>query len=103
LREVPEHDTDHCEADERGNRCGVTFEIAGSLYDLQLPRSGAPDCERHLFTGIAAVSKDALDKWKRSSRPAQQLKCSITVLNIGRMNDDVPGCRPPCHGSECAV
>jgi hypothetical protein len=61
----------------------------GSLYDLQLPRSGAPDHERHLSTGIATVSKDALDEWEQSSRPAQQLKCSITVLNIGGMNDDV--------------
>jgi hypothetical protein len=34
----------------------------GSLYDLQLPSSGAPDHDRHLFTGIAAISKDALDE-----------------------------------------
>jgi hypothetical protein len=27
--QAPEHDADHCEADERGNRCGVAFEIAG--------------------------------------------------------------------------
>jgi hypothetical protein len=68
---TPEHDADHCEADERDNRCGVAFEIAGeptvatdpgkgslhepslgqdleaigigSLYDLQLPRSSAPN------------------------------------------------------------
>jgi hypothetical protein len=38
-------------------------------------------------TNVATVV--ALDEWEQSSRPAQQLKCSITVLNIGRMNDDV--------------
>jgi len=42
-----------------------------------------------LPTGIAAISKDALDEREQSSRLAQQLKCSITVLNIGGMNDDV--------------
>jgi hypothetical protein len=29
-----------------------------------------PDHERHLFTGIATVSKDALDEWEQSPRPA---------------------------------
>jgi len=32
----------------------------GSLYNLQLPRSGAPDNERHPCTCIATVGKDAL-------------------------------------------
>jgi hypothetical protein len=31
--------------------------VSGSLYDLQLPRSGAPDNERHLCTCIATLGK----------------------------------------------
>ena len=61
----------------------------GSLYDLQLPSSDAPDHERHLFTGIAAISKDAFDEGEQSSRPAQQLEGTVAVLNISRMDDDV--------------
>jgi hypothetical protein len=38
---------------------------------------------------FSTVSKDALDEWEQSPRPAQQLNRSITVLNIGRMNDDI--------------
>ena len=38
---------------------------------------------------VSAISKDAFDERKQSSRPAQQLEGTVTVLNIGRMNDDV--------------
>ena len=115
--QASEHDADHGEADECGDGGGVTFEIAaqpavaadpserplddpslgqdfeasnvGSLHDLQLPRSGAPDHERHLLASIATISEDALDEWKQSPRTAQQMEGSITVLHIGRMNHDV--------------
>ena len=114
---APEHDADHGEADECGNCCGIALKVAGqtavatdpgkrpldnpslgqnfeaagirSLHDLQFPCSCAPDDERHLLTGIATISKNALDEWEQSSRPAQQMECSVTVLNIGRMDDDV--------------
>ena len=81
---------------------GQHFEATGigSLYDLQLPCSGLADHERHLFPGIATVSEDALNEWEQSSRPAQQLKCPIMVLNIGRMKQRRstrdPACRPGC-------
>ncbi len=113
----PEHDADHSEANESDNRCGIAFEVTrqaaiaanpgecpfdnpslgqhceadavGSLHDLQLPRSSAPNDERHLFAGIATISKDALDEWEQSSRPMQQQESAVTVLNIGRMNHNV--------------
>ena len=61
----------------------------GSLHDFQLPCSGAPHNERHLVSGISAIGKNALDEREQSARPAQKMECSITVLNVGRMNNDV--------------
>ena len=61
----------------------------GSLHDLQLPCSCAPDNERHLLSGIAPISKDAFDEREQSSCPAQQQEGAVTVLNIGGMNDNV--------------
>jgi hypothetical protein len=34
-------------------------------------------------------AKNALDEREQSARPAQKMECSITVLNVGRMNNDV--------------
>ena len=45
--------------------------------------------ERHLASRVSAVGKDALDEREQSSRPTQQMEGAVTVLNIGRMNDDV--------------
>ena len=115
--EPPEHDTDHGEADEGGDSHSVTLEVAsqaaiatdpgerpfdnppfgqdlearnvGSLHDLQLPCSCSPDNERHLLSGIATISKDAFDKREQSSCPAQQQEGTVTVLNVGGMNDNV--------------
>ena len=64
-------------------RCG------GSLHDLQLPRPGAPDDERHLLSGVATISKDTLDEREQSSRSAQQVERSIAVLNVRGMDDNV--------------
>jgi len=65
----------------------------GSLHDFQLPCPGAPHNERRLVSGISAIGKNALDEREQSARPAQKIECSITVLNVGRMNiagiDDV--------------
>jgi len=96
--EPPEHDADHGEADKGDDRCGVAFEVTrqaaiatdpgerpfdnpsfgqdlepgnvGSLHDLQPPGTGAPDDQRHLLSGVATISKDALDKGEHLSRPA---------------------------------
>jgi len=61
----------------------------GSLHDFQLPSPGPPHNERHLVSGISAIGKNALDEREQSARPAQKMECSITVLNVGRMNNDV--------------
>jgi hypothetical protein len=37
---------------------------------------------------ISAISKDALDERKHSSCPTQQLKGTVTVLNISGRHDD---------------
>ena len=112
----PEHDADHGEANERGDGCGVALKVASqaaiatdpgkrpfdnppfgqhlesgnvrSLDDLQSPGTGAPTVN---VTGVprTAVIKDAFDEREQSSRPTQQVESTITVLNIGGMNDDV--------------
>ena len=61
----------------------------GSLHNLQLPCPSAPHDERHLLSRIATVGKDALDEGEQSACPAQQMECSIAVLNVGGMNDNV--------------
>jgi hypothetical protein len=50
---------------------------------------GAPHDERHLVSGISAIGENALDEREQSARPAQKMECSVTVLNVGRMNNDV--------------
>src|SRR5215210_5241881 len=110
------HDADHGETNECGNGCGVALEIAsqaaiaadpgkgafdnpslgqdleacriGSLHDLQSPGAGAPGDERHLRACVSAISKDALDERKHSSRPSQQEEGSIAVLHISGMDHD---------------
>ena len=117
LQHPPEQDADHGEADEGGDSPSIMLEVAsqaaiatdpgerpfdnppfgqdlearnfGSLHDLQLPCSCAPDNERHLLSGIATISKDAFDEREQSSCPAQQQQGAVTVLNIGGMNDNV--------------
>jgi hypothetical protein len=61
----------------------------GSLHDFQLPCSRSPDDERHLLSGIATISKDAVDKREQSPCSAQQQEGTVTVLNIGGMNHNV--------------
>jgi hypothetical protein len=62
---------------------------SGALHDLQLPGSGAPDYERHLASGIAAIGENAFDEREQPPRPAQQAQGAVTILNIGRMHDDI--------------
>src|SRR5262245_64941885 len=38
---------------------------------------------------LATVGKDALDEGEQSACPTQQMECSIAVLNVGGMNDNV--------------
>jgi hypothetical protein len=44
-----------------------------------------PNGQRHLASGISAVSKNALDERKQSPRLTQQVESTITVLNFGGM------------------
>src|ERR1700677_4403602 len=114
---APEHDADHGETDEGSNGSCIAFEVAcqpavtadpcerpfdyppfrqyfksgsaRSLDDLHSPSAGVPYSECHLASGIAAISKDAFDEGEQSSCSAQQMESTITVLNVGRMNDDI--------------
>ncbi len=113
----PEHDADHGEADERSDGGGVAFEVARqtavaadpcerplddpafwqnlksgnvrSPDDLQAPSTGAPNGQCHLASGISAISKNVFDEREQSSGSAQQMESTITILNVGRMNDDI--------------
>ena len=57
---------------------GQGFESgrAGSLHDLQFPRSGAPDDECRLLACVSAIRKDPLDEGKHASRP-----CMVDIVN----------------------
>lgn len=87
-----EHDADHCEADEGGDGCRITFEVAtettvtadpcegslhdpsfwhddeamkvGALDDLDLPASGGDNRSRHFWSLISRVGEDAFDERK---------------------------------------
>ena len=113
----PEHDADHGEADERSDGGGIAFEVARqtavaadpcerplddpafwqnlksgnvrSLDDLQSPSTGSPYGQCHLASGISAISKNVFDEREQSSGSAQQMESTITILNVGRMNDDI--------------
>ena len=63
------------------------------LGSAALPRSrastGAPNGQCHLASGISAISKNVFDEREQSSGSAQQMESTITILNVGRMNDDI--------------
>ena len=115
--EAPEHDADHGETNEGSNSGGVALKVAcqasvatdpserpfdypafwqnlksgsvRSLDDLHSPSAGAPYGHCHLASGIPAISKNAFDEREQFSCPAQQMESTITVLNVGWMNDDI--------------
>src|SRR5215204_4045274 len=98
--EAPEHETDHCETDERGRLASVTLVVAcqpttaadpgqGALHDpsfrqhdelvpvaaahdLKLPTAGAGDGGLHLLPLIAGVADVALDEREAPSGLAEQ-------------------------------
>src|ERR1700751_423057 len=87
---IQTHTWQHCTGVDDPS-LGQDFESGsmGSLDDFQLPCPGAPHNERRLVSGISAIGENTLDERKQSARPAQKTECSITVLNVGRMNNDV--------------
>src|SRR6516164_71911 len=82
-------DPSECPFDDPSFGQDLETDGLGSLYNLQLPCPGAPHDERHLLSRIATVGKDALDEGEQSACSAQQMECSIAVLNVGGMNDNV--------------
>ena len=114
---APEHNADHGETDEGSNGCGIALEVASqaavaadpcerplddpsfwqdlksgsirSLDDLQSPNAGAPYGQCHFGSSKSTVSRNTFDEREQSSRPTQQARSTVAVLNIGRMNDDV--------------
>ena len=83
--------TDPCKRSLDNPSFGQHLEASSvrSLDDFQSPDTRAPHGQSHLASRVSAISKNSLDEREHSSRPAQQMEGTITVLNIGRMNDDV--------------
>ena len=113
----PEHDADHGEADERSDGGGISFEVARqttvaadpcerplddpafwqnlksgnarSPDDLQAPAPVRQTVHASVPSGISAISKNVFDEREQSSGSAQQMESTITILNVGGMNDDI--------------
>jgi hypothetical protein len=60
----------------------------GSLHDFQLPWPRCAAQRTRSLSPLSAMGENALDEREQSARPAQKMECSITVLNVGRMNND---------------
>lgn len=116
--QASEHDADHGEADEGCGGSRVALEVAreasvatdpgeGSLDDptfgendeamqlvalddLQLPSTGLGDGRGGLRSLITRIGENALDKGKEATgAPVENERRAITILHVGRMNDDV--------------
>lgn len=109
-----EHDADHGEAKESGDGCCVAFEVAretaipadpgesplddpslrqddetvkiGAFDNLDLPASRGGDRLRHFRSLVSGIGKYSLDERKPPPHLAQQIACTVTILNIGRQN-----------------
>jgi hypothetical protein len=62
-------------------------EIA-ALDDLEPPRTALGDSLRHFRPLVATIGVDALDKGEGATGLPQHGSGTVTVLNIGGMNDD---------------
>src|SRR5262245_23406294 len=65
----------------RNRQHGIVSRFPTSM--LRCATRPAPSCLRHI-----RHRQNALDEREQSARAAQKMECSITVLNVGRMNDD---------------
>lgn len=62
----------------------------GALDDLELPGSGLRDLGGHGRPLVVGIGEDALDVWEAASgAPIEDQARAVTVLHIGRMDDDV--------------
>jgi hypothetical protein len=116
--QAAEHDADHREPDEGGDSARISLEIArqaaiaadpgqGSfddpalgqddefvqfvaLDDLDRPMAGAGCGVRDAGSLVTGIGEDALDKGEQAAgAPVENQSRPITILNVGRMNDDV--------------
>ena len=116
LRQAPEHDADHCEADEGCDGSGVALEVSceataaadpgdgsfddpslrddletdcsvGALNDVDHPGAGFRRGLSGFRTLVAAVGIDAFDERKQAARTSiEDQRNAITVLDVGGMN-----------------
>ena len=116
LRCAPEHDADRGEADESSGFASVTLEVLGettavanpgegsfddpafgqdnkameiaALDDLQPPCTSFGNRLGHFRPLVATVSVDALDEWEAMAGLPGYGNGTVSVLNIGGMNND---------------
>src|SRR5712672_872422 len=114
--QATKHDADHGEAHESRGGSGATLEVAcqaaiaadpgqgsfddpafgeddevmsiAALDDLDHPAAGIGDRLCDLRSLIAGIGEDALDEGEGAACIAQNIAHAVTILNVGRMDDD---------------
>jgi hypothetical protein len=116
--EAPEHDADHCEANESGGGSRVALVIASQAavmanpgerafdnpalgennkavqfiaFDyFELPGTRLGDCGRRFRSLISPITEDGLDKGEQAARvPIEHPSRAIAILHIGGMDDNI--------------
>ena len=116
--QASEHDADHGEAHEGGDRSGVALEVAreatvtadprqrafhdpafgqddelvqiAALDDFDNPTAGHGGGLRHTWPLIAGIGEDALDEGEEAARASiENEPRPVAILHIGGMDDDV--------------
>jgi hypothetical protein len=108
------HETDHCEADEGCDGCGMAFKVShqtsvstdpgegplddpsfwqhdeaveiGTFDDLDLPATGGRYDRGHFRSLISSIGEDPFNKRKPPSGLAQQITRAVAILDIGWKN-----------------
>lgn len=109
-----EHETDHCEADEGFDGCGITFKVphqssvsadpgegpfddpsfwqhdeaveVGTFNDFDLPATGGGHDRGHFRPLITSIGKDSLNKRKSPPGLMQKITRAVAILDIGGKN-----------------
>ena len=116
--EAPEHDADHCEANESGGGSRVALKISSqaavmadpgertfnnptlgendeavqlaAFDNFQFPGAGLGDGSRCLCSPIASIAEDTLDEGEQAAgTPIEHPSHTIAILHVGRMDDNV--------------
>ena len=116
--EAPEHDADHCEANESGGGSRVALKIASqaavmtdpgertfdnptlgendeavqlvAFDNFQFPGAGLGDSRRCLRSLIACIAEDTLDEGEQAAgAPIEHPSYTIAILHVGGMDDNV--------------